>query len=119
MNLVTVGGVALPTPSSYTALNVDIVDSGRNAQGVIVSNVIRHDVAKIEITWNFLTISEWAGVCSLFKTNFINSVRFLNQSSGAYETRNFYVGDRQPEGLMAVGGIVKGWKNCKLSLMEV
>ena len=36
INLITVAGTALPDPSEYSCTNVDVVDSGRNAAGVIV-----------------------------------------------------------------------------------
>ena len=119
MNLITVNGTALPNPSEYVGTTVDVVDSGRNASGVIVSDVVRSDIAKIKLKWNYLSLSEWAGVLSLFKTNFTNSVRFLNQATGRYEVRTMYVGDRSTGGAVSQRGNIAGWKDCALSLIEV
>lgn len=119
LNLITVAGTALPDPSEYTGTTVDLVDSGRNAAGVIVSSVIRSDIARIDATWNYLSLEQWATILSLFKSNFTNSVRFLNQTTGAFETRTMYVGDRSTGGAVSSGGQIIGWKQPKLQLIEV
>lgn len=117
--LITVAGVALPIPSTYVGTTVDIVDSGRNAQGEIVSNVVRHNVAKVEATWNYLTRAEWSAILKLFKSNFINSVTFLDQVEDTWVTRKMYPGDRKPSGIVSADGELIGYKSCKLSLVEV
>ena len=66
--LVTVAGTPLPDPSTYNATTSTVVDSARNVQGVMVGSVIRDDIAKIEETWNFLTVEQWSDICKLFKT---------------------------------------------------
>lgn len=119
INLITVAGTALPDPSEYSCTNVDVVDSGRNAAGVIVSDVIRSDIARIDATWNYLSLAQWASILSLFKSNFTNSVRFLNQVTGTYETRTMYVGDRTTGGAVSSGGKIIGWQQAKLQLIEV
>lgn len=119
--LVTVNGTALPEPSSYEATTSTIVDSGRNAQGKVVGAVVRHDVAKVSLSWNYLTAAKWATVLSLFTRNFYCSVRFLNQATNTYETRQMYVSDRT-SGMWRRSpnsGNVMGWAGCKLALVEV
>lgn len=119
--LVTVNGTALPEPSSYEATTSTIVDSGRNTQGKVVGAVVRPDVAKVSLSWNYLTAAQWATVLSLFTRNFYCSVRFLNQATNAYETRQMYVSDRT-SGMWRRNpnsGNVMGWTGCKLSLVEV
>lgn len=118
--LLTVGGTALPEPSEYEALTSTIVDSARNTAGYVIGSVIRSDVAKVTVSWRYLTAAQWAGVLSLFTNNFYNDVRFFNQATGAYETRTMYVGDRQ-SGMWRrdpVTGEVLGWTDCKLALVE-
>ena len=119
--LVTVSGVALPEPSEYSGNTSTIVDSGRNVSGYVIGSVVRHDVAKVELKWRYLTAAQWASVLSLFTHNFYNSVTFFNQATGAYTTRQMYVSDRKagmwrrhPE-----TGEVMGWTGCSLSLVEV
>lgn len=119
--LVTVAGYELPEPSAYSANTATLVDSARNVQGVVIGSVIRNDVAKVELEWRYLTVEQWARILSLFNRSFYNSVRFMNQSTGQYETRQMYVGDRSSSMWRRhpVTGEVMGWTECKLSLIEI
>lgn len=119
--LVTVNGVDLPEPSSYNATTSTIVDSGRNVQGKVVGAVVRHDVAKVAMKWNYLTAQQWASVIGPFTKNFYCTVRFYNQATASYSTRQMYVSDRTA-GMWRRGpktGNVMGWTDCSLSLVEV
>lgn len=123
--LVTVGSVEFPEPASYSANTATLVDSGRNLKGVVIGSVIRDDVAKVELGWKYLTLTQWAGIGKCFKISaggkFYNAVTFLDQTTGDWTTRTMYVSDRSagmwrrnPE-----TGDVMGWTDCKLSLVEV
>lgn len=123
--LVTIAGTSIPDPSTYNATTSTVVDSARNVQGVMVGAVIRDDVAKVEMTWKFLTVEKWSNICKLFKVStggsFINSVTFFDQTEGDYITRQMYKSDltagayyRDPK-----TGIIRGWTNCRLALIEV
>lgn len=119
--LVTANGVELPEPSSYEGTTSTIVDSGRNVQGKVIGSVVRHDVAKVTMSWNYLTAKQWATILSLFTTNFYCSVRFYNQTTAGYTTRQMYVSDRTA-GMWRrspINGNVMGWTSAKLSLVEV
>lgn len=119
MALVTVSGTELPTPSKYKGEVADLVDSGRNAQGYTNFNVIRHNVGKVYMEWNFLTPDEVSGILMLFKDNYVNSVRFLDVVTNTYVTREMYVqGTRDGGDAVGIGGI-KGYKNVSLNLIEV
>lgn len=119
--LVTVGGYAFPEPSTYSATTSTIVDSARNVQGVVVAAVVRNDVAKIELSWKYLTAREWANILSCFAKSFTNSVRFYNQVTASYETREMYVSDRTAAVFRRdpQTGELLGWTNPSLSLVEV
>lgn len=119
--LVSIGGFEFPEPSAYSATTSTIVDSARNVSGYVVGAVVRHDVAKVELSWKYLTAGQWATILSLFTNSFYNDVRFLNQATNSYTTRTMYVSDRtagmwrrHPE-----TGAVMGYTNCSLSLVEV
>lgn len=119
--LVTIAGYELPEPSEYSANTATLVDSARNVSGYVIGSVIRSDVAKVELSWRYLTAEQWAKILSLFTHNFYNSVTFYNQATASYTTRQMYVGDRNagmwrrhPE-----SGEVMGWVGAKLSLVEV
>lgn len=119
--LVSVGGYNFPEPSTYSATTSTIVDSARNVAGYVVGSVIRSDVAKIELTWRYLTADQWARILSQFTYSFYNDVRFYNQATAGYDVRTMYISDRtagmwrrHPE-----TGAIMGWTNCSLSLVEV
>jgi hypothetical protein len=119
--LVTIGGYNLPEPSSYSATTSTIVDSARNVSGYVIGSVVRPDVAKVELSWKYLTAQQWANVLSLFASSFYNDVRFYNQTTANYDVRRMYVSDRSA-GMWRRNpdtGAVMGWTNCSLSLVEV
>ena len=119
--LVSIGGYDLPEPSTYNAVTSTIVDSARNVKGVMVGSVVRSDIAKIELTWRFLTVEQWATVLSLFTTSFINETRFFNQATGNYEVRSMYCSDRNAAAFRRDPntGELLGWTGCSLSLVEI
>lgn len=119
--LVSIGGYDLPEPSSYKAITSTIVDSARNVSGYVVGSVVRSDVAKVELSWKYLTAQQWATILSLFTKSFYNDVRFLNQATNAYETRKMYVSDRNAQMWRRDPntGAVMGYTTCTLSLVEV
>lgn len=91
----------------------------------MIGSVIRDDVAKVTLSWAYLTVADWARIQKCFKQSaggkFINAVTFFDQSEGGWITREMYVSDRaagmwrrDPE-----SGDVLGWTNCTLSLVEV
>lgn len=120
--LVSIGSYDFPEPSTYVGTTATIVDSARNVNGRVVGAVVRNDVAKVELTWRYLTARQWATILSLFNNSFYNDVRFYNQATASYTTRTMYVGDRTSAGMWRrdpVTGEVLGWTNCSLSLVEV
>jgi hypothetical protein len=119
--LVMIGGYEFPEPSTYDAVTSTIVDSARNVNGKVVGSVVRNDVAKIELTWRYLTAEQWASILSLFTSNFYNDVRFLNQATNSFEVRTMYVSDRNSSMWRRdpVTGAIMGYTNCSLSLVEV
>ncbi len=122
--LVRVAGLDLPEPSTYSGNTATLVDSGRNVQGELIASVVREDVAKVELTWNYLTAEQWAAINKKFSGkhggSFVNDVTFYDQTSGDWITRRMYVSDRSA-GMWRRDprtGEILGWTNCKLSLIE-
>ena len=119
--LVSIGGFNFPEPSTYNATTATIVDSARNVEGRVIGSVVRPDVAKIELTWKYLTAAQWASILSLFSSSFYNEVRFFNQTINRFDTRTMYVSDRTA-GMWRRdpnSGTVLGYTSCSLSLVEV
>ena len=123
--LVTVGEFDFPEPSTYNGNTSTLVDSARNVQGKMVGAVIRDDVAKVEMTWKYLTVEQWAKILQCFRMasggKFINDVTFFCQDLGDWTTREMYVNDRKAEMFRRdpETGEVLGYTGCALALVEV
>lgn len=123
--LVTVGNYDFPEPSSYSANTSTLVDSSRNTQGRMVGSVIRDDVSKIEISWKYLTVQQWARIQQCFRQSsggkFINLVTFFDQSAGGWVTKEMYISDRKANVFRRdpKTGDLLGWVDPSLSLIEV
>lgn len=123
--LVRVGDFDFPEPSSYTGNTSTLVDSARNTNGVVVGAVIRDDVGKVEMSWKFLTVEQWANILKCFSIarggSFYNNVTFFCQDIGDWTTRQMYVSDRKAEMFRRdpKTGAVLGYTDCSLSLVEV
>lgn len=123
--LVSVDGFDFPEPSQYSGNTSTIVDGGRNVGGYTVGAVVRDDVAKVSLKWNYLSVEDWSSILKCFKSaaggKFINSVTFFDQTEGMYQTRELYISDRSASLWRRdpITGDVMGWVNCSLSLVEV
>ncbi len=123
--LISINGYDLPEPSTYKGNTSTLVNSGRNLQGLVIGAVIRDDIGKVEVTWNYLTVEQWANINKLFKKSaggdFITSVTFFDQTIGDWTTRDMYVSDRSAGAWRRdpKTGELLGWTNCKLNLIEV
>ena len=122
--LVRIGNFVFPTPSSYSATTSTVVDSARNAAGYVIGSVIRDDIAKIELSWRFVSAQEWANMLAKFSIKrggkFYNHVTFFCQDTNRWETREMYVNDRTASIFRTdEEGAVLGYVDAKLNLIEV
>lgn len=124
-SLVSIGEFNFPEPSTYSGVTSTLVDSARNTQGVVVGAVIREDVGKVEMSWKFLTVQQWADILKCFSIarggNFYNNVTFFCQDIGDWTTRQMYVNDRKANMFRRDPntGEVLGYKDCSMNLIEV
>lgn len=123
--LVSIGSYDFPEPSTYSGTTSTIVDSARNVQGIMIGSVVRNDVAKIEMTWRYLTAEQWSTMLKMFTPTlggqFINDTTFLDQVRNGYVTRKMYVSDRTA-GMWRRDpdtGAVMGYTDCRIALIEV
>lgn len=122
--LVTVAGHEIPDSSTYEGIVATIVDSGRNVEGYVVGAVIRENVGKVNMMWNFLTLQQWADICALFDSSrggaFYNEVEFFCPDMGGWITRTMYCGDRKAGiFLRNRDGSIRGLTQCTVNLIEV
>lgn len=122
--LVTVAGRTIPEPSTYSGTTATVVDSGRNAEGRMIGSVIRDDVGKVEMTWKFISATDWASILALFSQKrggaFVNSVTFYCQDTNNWETRQMYVSDRTASVFLRnPDGSIRGYTGARIALIEV
>lgn len=120
----TIGSYSFPPPSTYSATTSTVVDSARNVAGYVVGSVIRDDIAKIELSWRFISAQDWANILSKFSIkrggNFYNYVTFFCQDTNRWETREMYVNDRTASIFRTdEQGNVLGYVDARLNLIEV
>lgn len=133
---------AIPTPSTYKMTSSTIVSTSRNTGGILLPQVIREGIRKIEVTWKFLTQTDFSLIAKLFEDasvggtgGFTCYLKYYDTIRGALidsETehiggnnsnplRTFYVGDRVSDTAQLQlnnDNTIKGYANVKLSLIE-
>lgn len=122
--MVSIGGFAFPEPSTYSATTSTIVDSGRNVEGYVIGAVIRDDIAKITISWNYISAQDWANILAQFSParggSFYNNVTFYLQDTNSWVTRQMYVNDRQADVFLRdKAGNIRGYTGATLALIQV
>lgn len=130
--------VELPTPSDYTGISTTIVDTGRNTGGEIIGSVVKSDVAKVEMKWNYLTVEQYRNIARLFEPKyggkFFVPVSFFDVITGSFEgditqapntttniVREFYPGDRKVAFAhikLDANGYPIGYTNVQLNLID-
>lgn len=122
----TVNGVAWPWPDAYsvsgaagTQTTATLVNSGRNANGVLVGEQIGRTQSKLTLSWNVLDAQVWASMLQQFSATFTASVAYYDMEQGKVITRQMYVGDRTalPLGVNPDGSWIKA-QQCKLDLID-
>jgi len=94
MAMITVDGVEIPCPSTFTwGLNdVSASDAGRTDDTIMHKNRIGQK-RKIGLAWIIKSWEDTARILQAFNPEYV-MVRYPDMMSGQYETREFYVGDR-------------------------
>ena len=122
--LVSIGDYDFPEPQEYTATTATVVDSARNAEGVVVGAVIRENIAKVAMKWGFIKAADWAALLAQFDStrggNFYREVTFFNQDTNDWETRTFYISDRSARIFVRDDdGSIRGYRDASFSIVEV
>lgn len=94
MAMITVDGVEMPCPSTYTwgLSDVSAAESGRTEDTTMHKNR-KGQKRTISLGWNAIGWQKTSQILQAFNPEYV-SVRYPDMLSGQYETRTFYVGDR-------------------------
>lgn len=92
--MITVDGVRMPCPSSYTwgLQDISAAESGRTDDALMHKNRVAQK-RKLSLGWAAKDWKTTARIMQAFNPEYIN-VRYPDMLSGTYQTRTFYVGDR-------------------------
>lgn len=93
-NILKVGGVILPPPSTMKCTDYDITDSDRNAKGVMIMEMIREDVHKLECSWNILRPEEYMIIRRAISQKYNLNTEYFIPEMNQRGTIKTYVGDR-------------------------
>ena len=88
--------ISLPNPDTDSAKNTiaTLVNSARNASGVVTAQKIGRDQDKTELKWNYLEKDVWESLLRFWNRNFFFNFTYYHRVSGSVITRIFYIGDR-------------------------
>lgn len=92
--ILIVEGYSLPDPSAMVPSDYDITESTRNANGIMVTQIIREDVHKLECTWSKLEVSEYNLIRTAIKKKFGLEISYFLPDKGEKGNYNGYAGDR-------------------------
>lgn len=121
MSYLAINGVELPPCKRGVNVKVTtVVDSGRNANGVVVGQRVGRDQYKIDaLEWSWLSASQWSQILNLM-SGFFFYVTFQDPVTGSPKTVQMYCGDRSAEPYFVDGsGTPLFYRNCKANLIDV
>ena len=92
MDILTIGGVAMPTPNEYKVQlsDLDSSDTGRTEDGVMMRNRVREGIAKISVSWAALSTADCAKILTAVKPDSFEVGYFFGET----RTAKMYAGDR-------------------------
>ena len=93
--ILIVEGISLPDPSEMTPSDYDISDSERNANGKMISQIIREDVHKLECKWSKMEVEEYLLIRKAIKKKFGIEVYYFCPDTGEKQTLTMYAGNRK------------------------
>jgi hypothetical protein len=115
MALISIGGVALPTPSNVDVGIMDISKAERNANGLMIIERIAQKV-KLSLSYNYLSAGDASTVLNAVSPVFYN-VTYLDPRTNTYKTSSFYTGDRSLGMIDFINGVPR-YKDVKFDLIE-
>lgn len=101
-------------------MTATIVDSARNANAVVVGQVVGREQQKLDrLEWAYLTAEQWSSILKEFK-NFYVTVTYPDMVNNTWTTRKMYPGDRtaEPFHLDPNTQLPLDYINCKVNLID-
>lgn len=120
-SFIKINGRDYPCPRrGLNLMTATIVDSARNANAVVVGQVVGREQQKLDrLEWVYLTAEQWSSILKEFK-NFYVTVTYPDMVNNTWTTRKMYPGDRtaEPFHLDPVTQLPIDYINCKVNLID-
>lgn len=115
MALITVNGVALPTPTDFQVGIMDISKAERNARGMMIIERVTTKI-KLFLTYSYVTESDAALILRQIAPTFYN-VTYPDPQTKVMKSGSFYCGDRNIGMVDYIDGIPR-YKDLTFNLIE-
>ena len=120
-SFIKINGRDYPCPRRGLEMMVaTIVDSARNANAVVVGQVVGREQQKLNnLEWAYLTAEQWSAILKEF-SNFYVTVSYPDMVNNTWTTRKMYPGDRtaEPFHLDPVTLLPIDYIYCKVNLID-
>lgn len=120
---IKINGNAYPQPRrGLELLTATIVDSARNANGVVVGQKVGRDQQKLNaLQWAYMDAETWAKLLQEFDDKFFVTVTYPDMVHNRWTTRKMYPGDRtaKPFHLDPNTGLPLDYIDCKVNIVDV
>lgn len=120
MAYLIINGYELPPCKRGVNITVTtLVNSGRNANGVVVGQKLGRDQYKVDsLEWAWLTAEQWHNILNAMSDFFFN-VTFKDPVDNTTKTVKMYCGDRSGEPYWVTDdGTPTHYRNCKVNLID-
>lgn len=117
-NILVVNGVELPPPSTMKCSDYDLTDSERNAKGVMVMQMIRENIHKVECTWNILRPEQYMVIRNAIAQKYCLKTKYFIPDQNQKGEIITYAGDRTTP-IYAFEGEQPVYKGFSLNFVEM
>lgn len=115
MALITIDGMAIPTPSNCSVGIQDLSKAERNALGTMIIERIATK-RKLELSWAYLSRTDLATILNAVSPVFF-TVQYMDPQTNANKSGVFYCGDRKCD-MLDFKNSVPRYKDVSFSLIE-
>ncbi len=113
--------IEIPNPDKDSGTNLieTLVNSGRNANAVVVAQKIGRDQDKTEMRWNYLPKEDWEKMVRFWNQNFFFIFTYYSRVAGTKISRKFYIGDRTDKPFdVDAQGIPTAYVECSANVVD-
>lgn len=115
----TVIDIPNPDKASGSNLIATLVNSGRNANAVVVAQKIGRDQDKTEMQWNYLPKDIWEQMIRFWDQNFFFNFTYYSRVAGTKITRKCYIGDRTDKAFdVDANGVPTAYVECSANVID-